>query len=249
MIKFHYTYLLMALGFVLTGYYLNLIVFTSLILVHELGHYLMARLLNFKVDKIIIYPYGGITKLNDLINKNLNYELLIAVSGIIVQSIYFYLIYMLYNSGYIREYTMDMFWMYNMQIIVFNLLPIYPLDGAKIVNILLYKVFNYDISNKITIIISFITIIVIIIVDFYNYSYSNIMILTVLISYLYKFYKKLKYLYNKFLLERYLYNIKYDRVRIINNGNKLYKDSSHLIKLDNKYILEDKYLKEYFNEY
>ena len=65
MIYFHPTYLLMALGFILTGYYQNLIALTSLIIVHELGHYLTAKLLKFNVSQIIIYPYGGLTKIKD----------------------------------------------------------------------------------------------------------------------------------------------------------------------------------------
>ena len=247
MIRFHYTYLLMALGFVLTGYYLNLIVFTSLIMIHELGHYFVARLLKFKVDKIVIYPYGGITKLNDLINKNINHELFVAVAGVLVQTIYFCVIILLYEYGYVREYTMNLFKMYHIQIIIFNLLPIYPLDGAKIINLLLYKFFNYDLSNKITVVISAITVIVVSCLDIHYCNYSNIMMMTILISYLYNFCKKLKYLYNKFLLERYIYHIKYDKVVVINDGSKLYKDRSHVIKKNNRYVKEDKYLKEYFS--
>ena len=38
-IEFHYTFIIIALGFVLAGYFSNLIVFTSIIIIHELGHY------------------------------------------------------------------------------------------------------------------------------------------------------------------------------------------------------------------
>ena len=86
--EFHRTYLIMALGFILTGYYLNLIVFTSLILVHELGHYLLAKVNHFNVTKIIIYPYGGMTKIEDMINRDICEELLIATSGIIFQYLF-----------------------------------------------------------------------------------------------------------------------------------------------------------------
>lgn len=247
MIKFHYTYLLMALGFVLTGYYLNLIVFTSLILVHEFGHYIVAKRLRFNVSEIVIYPYGGITKINDLINKDINSELLIAVSGIFIQLIFYFVIFISYRYGYIREYVMSLFYLYNRQIIVFNLLPIYPLDGSKIVNLVLYKFFNYDMSNKMTIGISIVTIVIIICLDIYNCNYSNIMIISVLINYLIDFYKKLKYLYNKFLLERYMYNIKYKKISVIDSNNKLYKDRCHIIKTSNGYIKEDVYLRKYFD--
>ena len=63
-IEFHYTYIIIAFGFILTGHITNLVIFTLIILIHEMGHYLMALKNNFKVFKITIYPYGGITKLS-----------------------------------------------------------------------------------------------------------------------------------------------------------------------------------------
>ena len=99
-ISFHYTYLIMAIGFILSGYITNLIVFTLIILVHELGHYFIAKLNNFKIDKIIIYPYGGITKINININENINKELSVAIGGILIQLILYLVIYMLYKNNY-----------------------------------------------------------------------------------------------------------------------------------------------------
>ena len=67
-IKFHYTYILIAFGFIITGYFSNLIIFTSIILIHEMGHYIVARINNLNPEEITIYPFGGITKINSLIN-------------------------------------------------------------------------------------------------------------------------------------------------------------------------------------
>ena len=39
-IEFHYTYIIMAFGLVITGHFVNLIIFTSLIIIHEMGHQL-----------------------------------------------------------------------------------------------------------------------------------------------------------------------------------------------------------------
>lgn len=247
LIKFHNSYLIIALCFITTGYYLNLIVFTSLILVHELGHYLTAKMLNFNVENITIYPYGGITKINDLINRDINEELLIATSGIITQFLFYILIYLLYNKSYIREYTFNLYTIYNNRIIFFNLLPIIPLDGSKIINLLFNKIFNYNLSNKLTILISLLTILLLILSNLYKLNYSNIMIYLILIFYIYDLYKKRKYLYNKLLLERYLYNIKYSKIKIINNQNNMYKNRTHIINSNNKYIKEFDYLKKIFS--
>ena len=243
---FHYSYIIMAFGYVISGYYINLIAITSLLLIHELGHYTAAKLLKFKVLKIVIYPFGGITKIHDLINKDINEEILVATSGVIFQFIFYLIIVYLNHINIIRDYTLNIYTLYNNQIIFFNLMPIYPLDGSKIINLLLSKFFNYNLSNKLTIMISLIGMSLFILTSSYNHNYSYIMVLSVLIIYNYKFIKQLKYIYNKFLLERYLYNINYPKIKIINNGNKMYKNNSHIIKVNNNYITEKKYLSKYY---
>lgn len=247
MIKFHYTYIIMAIGFILTGYYLNLIVFTSLIIFHELGHYTIAKLFHFNVTKIIIYPYGGLTKIEDLINKDINKELLIATSGVIFQMLFFIFIIYLYHIGIIREYTFNLYKEYNSALIFFNLLPIYPLDGSKILNLLLSKYLPYHTSNKITIIISILIILFLLIKDIYQNSYSYFMIICILLDYIYKFYKNLDYIYNKFILERYLYKINYQSKKIISNPKKMYKNKTHIIKTKGKYQKEQDFLNNMFD--
>lgn len=248
LIEFHRSYLIMALGFVLAGYYLNLVVFTSLIVVHELGHYLMARINKIKVDKIIIYPYGGLTKLEGLINRDIGEELLVATSGIIMQYIFYLSLCYGNKIGIIREYTFNLYTLYNSQMIFFNLLPIYPLDGGKIVNLLFSKYFYYDMANRLTIFVSGCMIIFIVFLSIYKCSYSNVMTFGLIFSYLYKFYKERKYLYKRFLLERYLYDIEYPKIKVIKDGNKMFKNKSHLINIDNHYIKEKKYLSILFSK-
>ena len=188
-IEFHYTFIIIALGFVLAGYFSNLIVFTSIIIIHELGHIITGLHFKYKLDKVIIYPYGGMTKFNTIINTNINKDILVAISGVIVQSIYFILITILYTKGYIREYIYNQFTIYNKSILLFNILPIIPLDGSKTINLILSKYLYYNLSNRLTIIISFITIIIILITRIYEYNYSFIIILGLLMKNKYKYYK------------------------------------------------------------
>ncbi len=246
-IEFHYTYLIMALSFILTGYFLNLIVFSSLIIIHEFGHFLIARLEKIKVDKIIIYPYGGITKLENKINIDINSELKIAISGVLVQSIYYIIIFLLWKNAIIRDYTYNLFKIYHYSILIFNLLPIYPLDGAKIMNLLLSKYFNFKLANKITVIISIISLFLFIIKSYYELNYSYFMVIFILLENIIKYYKLLDYIYAKFLLERYLYHISYNKVKIINNKDKMYKNYRHLFKINNNTITERNFLKKMFD--
>lgn len=247
-IEFHYTYLLIALGFVLTGYFHNLIVFTSIILIHELGHYTLAKINHFKVEKIIIYPYGGLVKINNLLNTSINKELTVAISGIIFQTIYYLLIVLLYNQGIIREYIFNLFTTYNTSILLFNILPIYPLDGSKILNLLLSKIIPFNFANKLNIIVSIITLIIILAANYYNFNYTLILTLGIIIDNLTKYHRQLKYIFNKFLLERYIYKITYDKTKKINKINHMYKEKYHILKDKNTYITEKQVLSNKFKD-
>lgn len=245
-ISFHYTYLIMALGFLLSGYISNLLVFTSIILVHETGHYLMAKINNLEVNKIIIYPYGGITKINNKLNENINKELSVAISGIIMQLLFYLIIYLLYKNNYLREYIFNLFYNYNKSILLFNILPIIPLDGSKILNLILYKFIPFKLSNKIIICISFLVLIILFITNYYELNYTMIMTISILLNNIYKNYKNINYLFNRFILERYLYNYKYKDNRIIKKIDNMYKNKSHIFYINKKYVKEKDYIRAFF---
>ena len=245
-IEFHYTYILIALGFILTGYFHNLIIFTSIIIIHELGHYTIAKLNKLNVEKIIIYPYGGIVKMNIPVNTPIKKELYIAISGIIFQTIYFIIITIMYKQGLIRDYIYNLFTIYNKSILMFNILPIHPLDGSKILNLLLSKILPFNIANKLNIIISIITLIILISINYYELNYTTFLILGVIIDNISKYYKQLKYIFNKFLLERYIYKITYNKTKKINKINHMYKEKYHILKENNTYITEKQALSHKF---
>lgn len=241
-IEFHYTYILIAIGFILTGYIHNLIVFTSIIIIHELGHYTIAKLNKLNVDKIMIYPYGGLVKMNNLINTSINKELLVAISGIIFQIVYYLLITYLYHSGYIRDYIYNLFTMYHQSILLFNILPIHPLDGSKILNLLLSKILPFNTANKLNIIISIITLTVITFINYYEFNYTTLLIIGIIIDNLIKYHKELNHLFNKFLLERYIYNLTFKKRKKVNNIKHMYKEKTHILKTNNEYITEKQVL-------
>ena len=185
-IEFHYTYLIMVLGFMLTGGFRNIVILTSIIIIHELGHYLASVVMKINVDKIIIYPYGGLTRINDKINISINRELIVSISGIIFQIIYYYIII---NTHIFRDSTIELFYLYHYNILYFNILPIYPLDGSKILNLLFSKVIPYRVSNIITILISIVTIIIISSINiFITYNYTYIIIIIILLYDIYNWY-------------------------------------------------------------
>lgn len=246
-IEFHYTYLLIAISFILTGYFSNLLVFTSIIIIHELGHYLTAKFLGQNVEKITIYPFGGITKISAPINSKISSDLLVASSGVIFQSLYYLLIYILYKNNLLRAYIFTEFTTYHYRILFFNLLPIHPLDGSIILSLTLSKILPYKITLKINIIISIITTTFLLIINYYEFNYTLILILSLIITNIIKYTKEINYLFNKFLLERYLGKYIYKKSIKITKLENMYKEKYHIIKKNNQYITEKQALKSRFS--
>ena len=203
-----------------------------IILVHELGHIIVSLLFKWKIEKIIILPLGCLIKYQELINKPLKEEFIISIMGIIFQILFTYKISPLYNNI----------------IIIFNLIPIYPLDGSKILNILLNKISNFKFSYYITIYISFIILIILLIILILKKDIIFILILVPLLINIYKTNQN-KYNYiNKFYLERYLYKIKFKKIIIIKNINNMKRDYTHIININHKYIKEVDFLRNMFDK-
>jgi len=236
-VYFHPIFLFFLLIFVLIGRFKFIIIFMMLILIHELGHILMSLLFKWEIEKVIILPFGGLTKYNQLINTPLREEFLVSISGIIIQLIFYKFTYSYIDYKYYS--------LINYFIIIFNLIPIYPLDGSKILNILFNKMLSYKSSFLLTIIISYIFIIIFSLFLF-NKNKLFIFIFIFLYKEVNKMYKERNLIFNKFLLERYLNEFNFKKEKIINEIEKMKKDYKHIFYTENKYITEKSYLKTYY---
>ena len=155
--KIHILYYVVAFISFLTGNFKNFIIFSSIIIVHETGHIIGAWLFKWKIDRVILLPFGGITIFNEHIDKPLKQELIIAFLGPLFQVI-FYLIFK--NNNVFNNY--------NIAILLFNLLPIHPLDGSKILNVFFNEFISFKNSHLSTIISSVITLIILFVGIRYN---------------------------------------------------------------------------------
>ena len=230
--KIHILFYITGLICFITGFFKNFIIFTSIILIHELGHITSALILKWNIEKVIILPFGGITIFNERIDKSLLEEFIIAIMGPIFQIIFMIIF---------KENTL--FYNYNKIILFFNLLPIFPLDGSKILNIFLNKFICFSYSHVLTLIIS---ILISISLIFYENSLVFLLIIFFIIKEVIIDMYKHNYYMNKFFLEKYLYNDVYKKRKIIKNINNMYKQTNHLIKKNNKYYKEKEIISDMF---
>ena len=132
---------------------------------------------------------------------------------------------------------------YNKYIMLFNLLPIIPLDGSKILFEIYALIMPYKKVIKYYYLTSFIFIIIYFIFN-YKYNLNNYMIIILFIYKTIEVIKNRNILYEKFILERALYDIKFNKVKNKNEDiNKYLKDTKYYYKYNNKIISDKEYLK------
>ena len=214
------TYIFLFLSF-LSGYFEYLFLLLITILIHEAGHLFFSILIDFKYDKITIYPFGGITTYNEDLNVNSNKELFVLLGGITFELIFYFTIKTFYFNGFITNHVFYLLMNINYLLISFNFMPILPLDGGKLLNILLNKIMPYKISNIISLMISVLFTIVFIITKKTLFAFIlTIFLFKCIITEI----KNLKYKQNKFILERYLNNYNFDKIKRVKNTNNFKRD-------------------------
>lgn len=139
--------------FVVLGW-LSAISYIFAIVIHELGHFFVAKKLGYSLSSFSISPYGFSLSYN---NQNFDFkdELKIAIAGPLANFLSAFVIlgvWWIFPSTYF--FTED-FVLISIVIALFNLLPAYPLDGGRIfVNIASYF-FDESVAKKITIIFNY----------------------------------------------------------------------------------------------
>ncbi len=233
------TYITMLISF-LSGYFQYIYILLLIIFVHEFGHYFISSLVGIKTNKIVIYPFGGLTIYDTNLNLNTNKELISLFGGIFFQILFYFFIVLLYNNEFITSNVFNIVKKINFLLISFNFLPILPLDGGRFLNIILDKFLSYKLSNKITIIISIIFILIFIL------NKRTILSLLLFLFLIKEIIIEIKNLDNKFIMflfERYKNDYKFKKIKRVKNYNKFKRDYYHIING----ITERKYLSKLFD--
>lgn len=125
----------------LTGVLLTLAIFGSVVL-HEFGHALAAARFGVRTRSITLLPIGGVARLEQ-IPKRPRHELIIALAGPAVTLLIVAVLYVVLRAANIPvaappgrmasagSFLAQIMWV-NIVLLVFNLLPAFPMDGGRV---------------------------------------------------------------------------------------------------------------------
>jgi stage IV sporulation protein FB len=124
------------LGALLVGQFIQVITLLAIVLLHELGHVAAALWYGWRVRRIELLPFGGVAETDEWGTTEPRAEFVVALAGPMVNALLIVLSYVLEHLGIWSSVWTAFFVYSNLVIGGFNLLPIWPLDGGRIVQII-----------------------------------------------------------------------------------------------------------------
>lgn len=238
------TYLIFLIA-MLSGYFKNVFLITIVVLIHELGHVFFFLIFKIKIEKITLYPFGGITLINKKFHERIYKDLLCSIGGILFQILFMFFINYLYLNGYMFSSTFNILKTYNFSIMVFNLIPMIPLDGSKLLFSFCTCFLSFRKSYFIMCIASFISLLLFVI---YNMVFKmNDIILYLFLGFmLIKTIREFKFIMNKFYLERVLYTHYFNGIVYDADINDIKIDKLYYFNKDGNVINEKKFIQDYY---
>lgn len=133
-VKLDWSFYTITLLAILTGYFNQYFIFAITILIHELGHLVMAFFFKWELIELKFFAFGGVMKFKGELNKSNVEDLIISIGGILMNLILLIGLLLFQNqerSVIAQKFYSDWVWAQTF-VILFNLVPLPPLDGSRL---------------------------------------------------------------------------------------------------------------------
>jgi len=156
-VELHWTFILLLVFTLLISLYVFILIVLLFIcvLLHELAHSITSIRNGIKVSKIILLPIGGMSVIDD-VKINPKAEFNIAIAGPIMSLFLggvFGIITTLLQPGILLQ-TMQIMFLMNILLGLFNLLPAFPMDGGRVFRSFLQRKRSYYDATMLTVKVS-----------------------------------------------------------------------------------------------
>ncbi|WP_246309264.1 M50 family metallopeptidase [Paenibacillus alginolyticus] len=141
--RFHPLFTLIMIGSAITGYFLEAVTLFGIVLIHELGHLAAANGFGWRVREVQLLPFGGVLIVDELGTAPTREELIVSLAGPL-QHVWMILVALFMKWVDVGASSWwDYFIEANLMIGLFNLIPVMPLDGGKVMQSLLGYLLSY----------------------------------------------------------------------------------------------------------
>jgi stage IV sporulation protein FB len=196
---------LLAAGAIITGHFREILIWYLVVLVHEMGHFAGAHLFKWRIQKVELLPFGGVMAVDEISNKPLREEAAVTLLGPLQHVWMIGLSYLLAELSLLDQSSHQWFVYVNLAIFSFNLLPVWPLDGGRLLFLLFASVLPFHKAQNLFLLFSFIFFLALFLFYMLNYEFHlNLWLIAIfMLSTHYIEWKRRKYVFMRFLLNLY----------------------------------------------
>lgn len=166
----HWSFLILGIFLILFNKGLIFLYYLIFGILHEMGHAYVGKKLGYKLNIISLMPYGASLSGNNSAIKPKD-EILIAIAGPMINLLMILIICTLKSCNIDFYGQLQIILNVNISYFTFNLLPVFPLDGGRLLLALLNKKLKRKTAFKICIIIGWIVTIFYFVLFFASYFY------------------------------------------------------------------------------
>lgn len=227
----------------LTNSYKLFFIFFMITFIHELGHVVIAKILGLNINKIKLLAIGFNAEIERIDYTSSIKEFLIAIAGPLTYFISLALLKYLYKTDFISYNAYNQALTVNRYTLFFNLLPILPLDGGRILKIFIDNFFTSKKSMIFTVVIS--NIFIILFIYYTRFTPQWLMYIFLIITniiYMININKNWKL----FLLDRLTLFNKYKK--IIHSKHDIYRNKDNYVIFNNHLLNEKQAIIEIIRE-
>lgn len=251
------SWLLFVLIVLATGQFTNYLVLLVIICWHECGHFLMALYFKWPVKQIRLFMFGCVMETDAFLMRPLKEQWLVVLAGPIQHVVIFFVC--LYLRQSVTYVTIIDFALYaNLMLVCFNLLPIWPLDGGKMMYLLCNLTQPFKRSYHLTLLLSIVHLLVMIGIFIYfdYFSFAFLLLAGFLLREIRLDLKDEPYMWYRFLLFRRRHLVKAPLLEHIDSSLqpseallrlRLNQSTLFMIKHTQQLISEQQMIERYIN--
>ncbi len=128
---------------ILTGYFREVLMVFTIVLIHEMGHAIAAHYFNWRIHKIELMPFGGVAEVEDAGNRPFREELIVILAGPLQHLWMILFSYICIGLPFWSTTDHQLFLWHNVMILGFNMIPVLPLDGGRLIQLWFTYRFSY----------------------------------------------------------------------------------------------------------
>lgn len=203
-IQFHPLFIVFGGIAVLAGAFVELITIVTIVIIHEFGHFTAARFFKWRIRRMYMWIFGAIMETDEHGVRPIHEECIVILAGPIQHLWIYGATWILQQYGLLPPAVIQGIFFYNTVILIFNILPIWPLDGGKLLYLVLTSLVPYQKGYERTLIISTISCIAIgfTVLLFTSFHIQLLFMLAFLLVEIWREWKRKQYVYMRFLFHR-----------------------------------------------